>query len=126
MWNWITKKRHQNEKLLENLRKYDEKEKTKQQESKVLGQKPVKRETNKEKNIIERAAAEENLNTGDLILKAISFYLTFKKVEPTFNDMLEYCQSNPLMLLKLEDFYRFQNMKLRIKEGLNGKGRAIE
>ena len=42
MWNWITKKRCQNEKLLENLRKYDEKEKTKQQESKVYGQKPVK------------------------------------------------------------------------------------
>jgi len=42
MWNWITKKRHQNEKLLENLRKYDEKEKTKQQESKIHGQKPVK------------------------------------------------------------------------------------
>ena len=42
MWNWITKKRCQNEKLLENLKKYDEKEKTKQQESKVYGQKPVK------------------------------------------------------------------------------------
>ena len=42
MWNWITRKRHQNEKLLENLRKYDEKEKIKQQESKVYGQKPVK------------------------------------------------------------------------------------
>ena len=42
MWNWITKKRCQNEKLLENLRKYDEKEKIKQQESKVYGQKPVK------------------------------------------------------------------------------------
>ena len=42
MWNWITKKRHQNEKLLENIRKYDEKEKTKQQESKIHGQKLVK------------------------------------------------------------------------------------
>ena len=42
MWNWITKKRCQNEKLLENLRKYDEKEKVKQQESKIYGQKPVK------------------------------------------------------------------------------------
>ena len=40
----------QNRKLLENLRKYEEK-KIKQQESKVLGQKPVKRETNKEKEI---------------------------------------------------------------------------
>ena len=39
----------QNKKLLENIRKYDEKEKTKQQESKVLGQKPVKRKTNKRK-----------------------------------------------------------------------------
>ena len=49
MWNWITKKRHQNEKLLENLRKYDEKEKTKQQESKIYGQKPVKRSKRSEK-----------------------------------------------------------------------------
>ena len=52
MWNWITKKRHQNEKLLENLRKYDEKEKTKQQESKILGQKPGKGEKNKEKSTV--------------------------------------------------------------------------
>ena len=34
----------QDKELIENMRKYDEKEKTKQQESKVLGQKPVKRE----------------------------------------------------------------------------------
>ena len=39
----------QNNKLLENIRKYEEKE-AKQQESKVYGQKPVKRETNKEKS----------------------------------------------------------------------------
>ena len=32
----------QNRKLLENIRKYDEKEKAKQQESKIHGQKPVK------------------------------------------------------------------------------------
>lgn len=83
------------------------------------------RVTKEEKNIIERAAAEENLNTGDFILKAISFYLTAKKLVPTFNDMLKYCQSNPLLLLKLEDCYRFQNMKLLIKEGFKGKGRPI-
>ena len=41
MWNWITRKRHQNEKLLENIERY-EKEKAKQSKSKVLGQKPVK------------------------------------------------------------------------------------
>ena len=40
----------QNNKLLENIRKYDEKEKTKQQKSKVLGQKLVKGTTNKEKS----------------------------------------------------------------------------
>ena len=32
----------QNEELLKNIEKYDEKEKTKQQESKIHGQKPVK------------------------------------------------------------------------------------
>ena len=40
----------QNSKLIENIEKYDEKEKTKQQESKVLGQKPVKRQTSSKKS----------------------------------------------------------------------------
>ena len=40
----------QNKELLENIRKYDEKEKTKQSKSQILGQKLVKRTTNKEKN----------------------------------------------------------------------------
>ena len=39
----------QNEKLIKNMKLYEQKEKTKQQESKVLGQKPLKRETNKGK-----------------------------------------------------------------------------
>jgi len=34
----------QNEELLKNIERYEQKEKTKQQKSKVLGQKPVKRE----------------------------------------------------------------------------------
>ena len=38
----------QNQELLENIKRYEEK-KTKQQKSKVLGQKPLKRETNKGK-----------------------------------------------------------------------------
>ena len=41
----------QNRELLENIKKY-EKEKAKQQKSKILGQKPVNRKTNKEKNTI--------------------------------------------------------------------------
>ena len=45
----------QNEKLIRNIERYEQKEKTKQQESKVLGQKPVKRETNKEKSTHVRA-----------------------------------------------------------------------
>ena len=40
----------QNEKLLKNIERYEE-EKAKQQEPKVLGQKPVKRKTNKRKEI---------------------------------------------------------------------------
>ena len=39
----------QNKKLIKNLERYEEK-KTKQQESKVYGQKPVKRAKNKEKS----------------------------------------------------------------------------
>ena len=40
----------QNRKLIENIERYEEK-KTKQQESKVLGQKPVKGKTNSKQSI---------------------------------------------------------------------------
>ena len=42
---------NQDEKLLKNIKLYEQKEKAKQQESQILGQKPVKRKTNKEKGI---------------------------------------------------------------------------
>ena len=42
----------QDEKLLKNIERYEQKEKAKQQESKVLGQKPVKGKTNKEKSTV--------------------------------------------------------------------------
>ena len=49
----IFKKREdQNEKLIKNMEEYAKKEKIKQSESQVLGQKPVKRKTNKEKSTI--------------------------------------------------------------------------
>lgn len=44
------KKLDQNEKLIKNIENYEQKEKAKQQESKVLGQKPVKRTSRKEKS----------------------------------------------------------------------------
>ena len=44
------KRENQNEKLLKNIEKYEQKEKAKQQEPKILGRKPVKRTTNKEKS----------------------------------------------------------------------------
>ena len=44
------KKLGQDEKLLKNIERYEQKEKAKQQESKIYGQKPVKRTTNKEKS----------------------------------------------------------------------------
>ena len=40
----------QNKKLIKNLEEYEQKEKTKQQESKVHGQKPVKQTRGKEKS----------------------------------------------------------------------------
>ena len=40
----------QNDKLIKNIERYEQKEKAKQQESKILGQKPIKRKSNKEKN----------------------------------------------------------------------------
>ena len=42
----------QNEKLLKNIEIYEQIEKAKQQESKILGRKPVKYITNKEENTI--------------------------------------------------------------------------
>ena len=42
IFNLSKKKLNQDEKLLKNIEKYEQKEKTKQQESKVYGQKPVK------------------------------------------------------------------------------------
>ena len=50
MMRLFRKRVDQDEKLLKNMERY-EKEKTKQQESQILGQKPVKRKTNKEKRI---------------------------------------------------------------------------
>ena len=41
----------QNKKLIKNMEEYAKKEKIKQQEPKVLGQKPIKGKTNKEKEI---------------------------------------------------------------------------
>jgi len=41
----------QNNKLFKNIEEYDEKEKIKQSKSQILGQKPVKRKTNKRKEI---------------------------------------------------------------------------
>ncbi len=49
------KKLNQNEKLLKNIEKYEQKKKIEQQESKVYGQKLVKGTTNKEKNTNVRA-----------------------------------------------------------------------
>ncbi len=47
------KREDQDEKLLKNIEKYEQKKKVEQQESKILGQKPVKRTTNKEKNTVQ-------------------------------------------------------------------------
>ena len=42
----------QNEELLKNIERYEQEEKAKQSKSKVLGQKPLKREANKGKETI--------------------------------------------------------------------------
>ena len=49
MMRIFRKQEDQNEKLIRNIEEYDKKKKAKQQKSKVLGQKPVKRTNNKEK-----------------------------------------------------------------------------
>ena len=51
MMRLFRKKENQNEKLLKNIERYEQKKKAEQQQSKVLGQKPVKGKANKEKII---------------------------------------------------------------------------
>ena len=46
------KQEDQDEKLLKNIERYEQKEKAKQQKSKILGQKPVKGKTYKEKSTV--------------------------------------------------------------------------
>ena len=48
MMRLFRKRVDQDEKLIKNLERYEQKEKAKQQESEVLGQKPVKGKANKE------------------------------------------------------------------------------
>ena len=52
MMRLFRKRVDQDEKLIKNLERYEQKEKTKQQESKVLGQKPVKGKANQEKSTV--------------------------------------------------------------------------
>ena len=49
MMRIFKKREDQNKKLIKNMEEYAKKEKTKQQQPKVLGQKQVKQKTNKEK-----------------------------------------------------------------------------
>jgi len=49
------KREDQNEKLIKNMERYEQEKKAKQQESKVLGQKPTKGKTNKEENTVQRS-----------------------------------------------------------------------
>ena len=53
MINRLFRKREdQNEKLIRKMKEYEQKEKAKQQESEILGQKLVKREANKKESTI--------------------------------------------------------------------------
>tara|TARA_R100000700_G_scaffold12756_1_gene18175 strand:+ start:427 stop:603 length:177 start_codon:yes stop_codon:yes gene_type:complete len=54
MMRLFRKRENQNEKLLRKIKEYEQKEKAKQQESKIHGQKPVKQKANKEKSTIQR------------------------------------------------------------------------
>jgi hypothetical protein len=48
------KREDQNEKLLKNIERYEQKKKAEQQQSEVLGQKPVKGKTNSKKSTVQR------------------------------------------------------------------------
>ena len=50
MMRLFRKRENQDEKLIRNMKRYEQKEKAKQQESKILGQKLIKRATNSKEN----------------------------------------------------------------------------
>ena len=52
MMRLFRKREDQDEKLLKNIERYEQKKKAEQQESEIHGQKPVKRKTNKEKGTV--------------------------------------------------------------------------
>ena len=52
MMRLFRKRVDQDEKLLKNIEIYEQKEKAKQQKSKVLRQKPIKRKANQEKSTV--------------------------------------------------------------------------
>ena len=54
MMRLFRKREDQDKKLLKNIERYEQKEKAKQQESKILGQKPVNRKTNSKKSTVQR------------------------------------------------------------------------
>ena len=49
------KREDQDEKLLKNIERYEQKKKAEQQQSEVLGQKPVKGKTNSKKSTVQRS-----------------------------------------------------------------------
>ena len=51
MMRLFKKREDQDEKLLKNIERYEQKKKAEQQESKVYGQKPVKRKTNNKEKV---------------------------------------------------------------------------
>ena len=52
MMRIFKKQEDQDKKLLKNIERYEQKKKTEQQKSKILGQKPVNRKTNSQKSVI--------------------------------------------------------------------------
>ena len=55
MMRLFRKREDQNEKLLRNIERYEQKKKAEQQQSEVLGQKPVKGKTNSKKSTVQRS-----------------------------------------------------------------------
>jgi len=57
------KQEDQNKKLLKNIERYEQKKKAEQQESKIHGQKPVKRKANKEKSTIQKGERSQSVRS---------------------------------------------------------------
>ena len=109
MMRIFRKREDQDEKLIRNIERYEQKEKAKQQQSEVLGQKPVKGKTNKEKNTDDNLSSKvknQLKNTNQVktnLVENLSIDASSKKNEIlNFQELINLANQNKEIELKFD------------------------